>query len=79
MPLSWQTTEHKAFFDKHIYSYCSHFETGTLKEFWTKTSKAWFETWPPAEVPEDLIKEKGTVEKADRAWRRSNFEVSNIH
>lgn len=74
---SWQTQGQKEFFNEHITLYCTIRDEGSLKDdFWPKVTEEWFKCWLLTEPLADLIVKKGTIEKAQRAWKDKKIDVS---
>ena len=76
MGKSWQSDDHKAFFNLHIKSYSSSYDEGKLKEFWPKIMGEWFERWPLSKPLTKIIKKEETIEKARKVWKVKMTEVS---
>ena len=73
---SWQTDDHKRFFDEHLASYSRSFDKGQLKDFWPAIADEWFKQWPLGDIPPELVEKKGSVEKAEKALKAKKMEVS---
>jgi len=71
-----QTPEQKAFVRKHISSYIHYADGKNLGEFWPGIMEEWFRTWPLSDPPADLVEKAGSLENAQKAWKRKKVEVS---
>jgi hypothetical protein len=76
MPTTWQSPAQKVFFEQHLTSYVRHIEEGKIKAFWVIIFEEWLELWPLSEPPAKLIEKKGSVAKAEKAWRSQKLDVS---
>jgi hypothetical protein len=75
MPSSWQTQDHKAFFDEHLALYVRHRDEGKTKEFWSMIVEKWLKRWPLSEPPVALVAKEGSV-KAQKTWKDRKVNVS---
>ena len=74
---SWQTAEHKAFFDEHLPSFTESSDAGKLKEqFWPMITDEWFKRWPLSKPPPEFIEKAGSIKKAQKDWKTKKIEVS---
>lgn len=78
MGKTWQSDDHKAFFDEYSTLYDSKHDEGKLKEFWPVVIEEWFKRWPLSDPPEELVAKEGVVEKACKVWKARKIEVSII-
>lgn len=75
---SWQTPDQRDFFDAHLTAYARSCDEGDLKSFWSTVIDDWFKLWPLSEPSDEFIAEKGTAEKARKAWKAKKIEVSIV-
>ena len=77
MVQSWRTQEQDTFCDENLASFIRSFEEKTLKDvFWPRIMREWFEKWPLSPPSDDLIQEKGSVEKATKFLKKKRVNVS---
>lgn len=77
MGVTWQTPDQKLFIEESLPGFVQHFTAGTVKAiFWPEFFEEWFVRWPLPEPTPDLIEKKGNVEKATKAARKKQVDVS---
>ena len=77
---SWQLDAQRTYIEDHLPSYCEHVKNGTMESnFWPDFEKSWFEKWPAPEPSPELIAEKKSLEKAQKAERAKMVRVSTFY
>lgn len=80
MVVSRQTPDQKAYIEESLPLFSQHLADGNLKTaFWPDFFDEWFKRWPLQEPSAELIEKEGTVEKANKAERGKQMNVSSFY